>query len=198
MSHSTVRTFLAFPLPVAQRVRVADWQRRAGQVNRIVELAMLHLTLCVVGESDQRDLFLARRVIAALGSDLPPAAIIRLGQIVSRGLGAQWVTRGSISEITEFFGEIGTRLSSADVLMLHRVAGLHPHVTLGYDEHRFAAFRAVFNWIPNELLLIESRWDGALNKRVHDVLHRWSLLPPAQSAFGFLCEQPSLREHVPA
>jgi hypothetical protein len=73
---------------------------------------------------------------------------------------------------------------------MHRAAGLRPHITLGYDPATFDAFDVVRHWTPGELLLIESRPRPDGKGREHIALHRWPLLPPAQSAFAFMVEEP--------
>lgn len=190
MSSQTIRTFLGFQLPPALRPLFAEWQRRAGQTANAVDLAMLHLTLCVVGETFQRDLFLRNRVIAALSAALPPAAPIRLGRIHGGAMGAELVTRGRAHEIKDFFEAVATLLGSHGIDPLHRVSGLRPHITLGYDRALFDAFNVIRHWTPEQLLLIESRPHPGGKGRKHLVLHRWPLLPPAQSAFAFMAEEP--------
>jgi 2'-5' RNA ligase len=188
MSSQIVRTFLGFQLPPALRPLFAEWQRRAGQTGNTVDLEMLHLTLCVVGETFQRDLFLKNRVIAALGTPLPPAAPIRLGRVHSRAMGAELVTRGPAHEIRAFFEAIAALLGAYGIEPMHRMSGLRPHITLGYDRALFDAFNVIRHWTPEELLLIESRPRPGGKGREHIVLHRWPLLPPAQSAFAFMAE----------
>lgn len=192
MPSPITRSLLAFQVPPAMRANFAEWQRRAGQADRAVDLAMLHLTLCVLHESPDPDPFLRRRVVAALAGGLPPAAPIRLGRVHPRALGAELVTRGGRAEITAFFGAVAASLRRHDLDPLHRRAGLRPHITLGYDRCAFAAFDAPWTWIPAELLLIDSRPRPG-GGRDHVVLHRWPLLPPAQSAFAFMADAPPLR-----
>ena len=188
MSSQIVRTFLGFQLPPALRPLFAEWQGRAGQTGNAVDLDMLHLTLCVVGETLQRDLFLKNRVIAALGEALPPAAPIRLGRVHGRAMGAELVTRGPAHEIRDFFEAVAVLLSAYGIEPMHRMSGLRPHITLGYDRSPFDAFNVIRHWTPEELLLIESRPRPGDKGREHIVLHRWPLLPPAQSAFAFMAE----------
>lgn len=190
MPSQIIRTFLGFQLPQALRPLFADWQRRAGQTGNAVDLAMLHLTLCVVGETFQRDLFLKNRIIAALGTALPPAAPIRLGRVHGRAMGAELVTRGRANEIKDFFETIAALLAAYGIEPMHRISGLRPHITLGYDRSLFDAFNVIRHWTPEELLLIESRPRLGGKGREHIVLHRWPLLPPAQSAFAFMAEEP--------
>lgn len=190
MSSQIVRTFLGFQLPQALHPLFAEWQRRAGQTGNAVDLDMLHLTLCVVGETFQRDLFLKNRIIAALGNGLPPAAPIRLGRVHSRAIGAELVTRGRANEIRDFFEAVAAMLCAVGIDPMHRMSGLRPHVTLGYDRSPFDAFDVVRHWTPAELLLIESRPRPGGKGREHIILHRWPLLPPAQSAFAFMAEEP--------
>lgn len=186
MSSPIRRIFLGFQVPPAMHAAFAEWQRHAGQWNGAIELALLHLTLCVVRESPDPDPFLVRRVIATLGEYLPPAAPIRLGRVHRRALGAELVTRGRKAEIAGFFGAIAARLVGHDLGPLHRLAGLRPHITLGYDRHDFVAFDVEWNWIPDELLLIESRPRADGKGREHIILHRWPLLPPTQGELPFL------------
>ena len=190
MSSQIIRTFLGFQLPPALRPLFAEWQRRAGQTGNAVDLAMLHLTLCVVGTTFQRDLFLKNRIIAALGTGLPPAAPIRLGRVHGSAIGAELVTRGRAHEIKDFFEAVAAMLGAYGIDPLHRASGLRPHITLGYDRALFDAFNVIRHWTPEELLLIESRPRTDGKGREHLVLHRWPLLPPAQSAFAFMAEEP--------
>ncbi|WP_141237127.1 2'-5' RNA ligase family protein [Sphingopyxis sp. GW247-27LB] len=191
MSSPIIRTFLGFQLPLVLRSSFAEWQRRAGQAGRAVEPDMLHLTLCVVGETLQRDLFLKSRVVAALGTSLPPAAPIRFGRVHGRAMGAELVTRGRSTEIRGFFDAIAKMLAGYGIAPLHRRSGLRPHITLGYDRSTFDAFDVIHHWTPDALLLIESRPRVDARGREHIVLHRWPLLPPAQSAFAFMTEDGS-------
>lgn len=186
MSSPIHRTLLGFQVPPAKHAAFAEWQRRAGQGDGAIALAMLHLTLCVVHESPDPDPFLVRRVIAALGEYLPPAAPIRLGRVHCRTMGAELVTRGRKAEIAAFFTAVAARLVDHELEPLYRLAGLRPHITLGYDRAPFDAFDVEWNWIPDELLLIESRPRADGRGREHIVLHRWPLLPPAQGELPLL------------
>lgn len=193
MASPIIRTFLGFQVPPTMWARFAEWQRRAGQAGRAVEPAMLHLTLCVIGEALQRDLFLKPRVATALAAGLPPSAPIRLGRIHSRALGAELVTFGRKAEIVDFFEILTAQLGGHGIAALYRTSGLRPHITLSYDRCAFAAIEAIWNWVPDALLLIESRPCADGRGREHVVLHRWPLLPPAQHAFAFMADDAPLR-----
>lgn len=105
-------------------------------------------------------------------------------------MGAELVTRGRAHEIKDFFETVAALLGAYGIEPMDRMSGLRPHITLGYDRLLFDAFNVIRHWVPEELLLIESppRPDG--KRREHIILHRWPLLPPAQSAFAFMAEDP--------
>jgi len=72
-------------------------------------------------------------------------------------------------------------LAEQNIPPLYREAGLRPHVTLAYDPCFPEAPDMLREWIPDELLLIESE----VGLGTHNVLKRWRLLPPPQGAFPF-------------
>jgi len=84
-------------------------------------------------------------------------------------------------EIQDFYRALLACLAERAIFPLHRKSGLHPHVTLGHDPCAFDPFNLPREWVPEELLLIESE----VGNSVHIVLARWPLLPPRQGAFAF-------------
>jgi 2'-5' RNA ligase len=59
--------------------------------------------------------------------------------------------------------------------------GFHPHLTIGHDRCAFEPFLILHEWVPDELLLIES----GVGNGVHNILGRWPLLPARQGLLPF-------------
>lgn len=171
------RYFLGFRPHESLRVALVAIAKRAGQQLRS---RLLHLTLCVVAENEQRDAFLGARVGAALDDQALSSCMVRLGRVHAGPHGALLRTIGRQPDIQDFYRKLLYLLDKRDIAPLRRKSGLRPHVTLGYGPCRFYPFDVALEWMPNELLLIESE----VGKSVHHVIASWPLLPPAQ---GMLC-----------
>ena len=175
------RYFLGFRPDPALSAWLASLYAPAGQFNRVVRLEHLHLTLCVIAELAQRDRFIAPRVDAALSGRMLASCLIRLSWIRGGAAGAALFTVGRQGEIQQLYRLLVACLAERRLFPLHRRSGLRPHVTLGYDICRFETFRLPREWVPDELLLIESE----VGKGIHNVIGRWPLLPPPQGALPF-------------
>jgi 2'-5' RNA ligase len=154
-----------------------------------IRLDMLHLTLCVVAQTAQRNRFVLRRIGNALrGQQLHSFAInlsrVRVGPhgVFARSFGRQ-------DEIQDFFRALVRLLRIHGMEPLHRTSGLHPHVTLTHRASEPALLEIALRWFPAELLLIES--EVGLSK--HNVLGSWRLLPPRQPPLPFDHAAPELR-----
>jgi 2'-5' RNA ligase len=188
MSSPIRRTFLGCQVPPAMHAAFAEWQRHAGQCDRAIPLAMLHLTLCVIAQGTVADPLILRHIMAALAPGLPPAAAFHFTHVRPGKLSTALVTGGSKRGIKAFYDPIAALLIRSGYPPLFRTNGLiDPHITLGYNGFDGPAFAASWRWIPDELLLIESRPRADGRGREHIVLHRWPLLPPAQGELPFLC-----------
>lgn len=177
------RYFLGFQV-AADR---AGWLARqlppvSGDLFAGLKPHLYHLTLCTIAETPVPDPFLRQRVAKALEADLPAAGAIPFGRIVSKGMGAELVTVGSIAEIRQLYAAIVALLAPHGIDPMHRQSGLRPHITLGYGACDFDPVPLAWSWTPGELVLIESH----VGHRRHRVLQSWSLLPPAQRAFAFM------------
>jgi 2'-5' RNA ligase len=175
------RYFLAFR-PSAE---LLDWLEllveAAGQRGRRIKAEYFHLTLCVIAELAHRDRFIASRVEAALAGRSLSSCLFWLGRLRGGRNGAAVYAMGRQREIKAFYRELVAGLAERDILPLHRKSGLNAHVTLGYDPCAFDPLTLPREWIPGELLLIESE----VGRSVHNVLARWPLLPPRQGFFVF-------------
>lgn len=144
-----------------------------------------HLTLCTIAETQAQQPFLRQRVASAFASGLPAASPIPFGRIMSRGMGAELTTIGSVADIRHLYDGIITLLETQAIEPLHRKSGLRPHITLGYGTCDFEAVSTAWRWTPRDLVLIESH-NG---HRRHRVLQSWTLEPPAQGSFGFMADE---------
>lgn len=149
---------------------------QAGQVARIVRSAHFHLTLCVIAELAARDRFLVARAGAALAGHGLRACPFSLGLVRGGDGGAAVHAVGRQDELQDFYRLLLYRLALRGIQPQHRKSGLRPHVTLGYDPCAFDPFTVPREWIPDELLLIESE----VGAGIHNVLARWPLPPPRQ------------------
>jgi 2'-5' RNA ligase len=144
-------------------------------------LDRLHLTLCVVAESLERDPFVARRLRRALRDAELHSFAVSLSSVRAAPNGATAYPSGRQDEIQDFYRMLIRLLRAAGIEPLHRKSGLHPHVTLSYRACRTALLPVAIQWFPLELMLIES--EVGLTK--HTVLERWSLHPPRQPLLPF-------------
>lgn len=175
------RYFLGFRPDLHARQSLSAAGKRAGQAGKGVPEELLHLTLCVIGETRERDPFLPKRVEAALAGQALASIPIPLGRVKGGALGATARTIGAQDAIQGFYSRLVRLLASRGIKPLHRASGLHPHVTLGHDRCDFTPFMIRAEWIPDELLLIES--EVGLGR--HNVLRRWPLIAPAQGWLPF-------------
>ncbi len=175
------RYFLASRPGLALRAELAALREAAGQVESLVAAELLHLTWCVLAEPDERDRFIAPRVGAALSGLLLASGPLWLGRVRGGPNGAAVYARGRKPGIMALYRQIAAALTARDLSPLHRKSGFHPHVTLGHDPCAFDPFLILREWIPDELLLIESE----VGNGVHTILGRWPLLPPRQGVLPF-------------
>jgi hypothetical protein len=126
------------------------------------------------------------RVDAALRDRPLFSGSLWLGRVLGGAGGAAVYSRGPKPEILTLYKEIAASLAAREVPLLHRKAGLHPHLTIGHDPCAFETFLLLHEWIPDELLLIESE----VGNGVHNILGRWPLLPPRQGMFNFASVAP--------
>ena len=181
MSGQDISHFLGFQVPSIKYGSFEQWQRRAQQFTQAVELPMLHMTLFVFGETPSPAPDLPQRVISALAPGLPASVPFNFTKVKRSGKGALLVTSGSKREAQAFFAPVAAMMTAHDFPPKYRANGWNnPHITLGYDARLFVNFEALWRWIPDELLLIESRPTPDGWHREHIVLQRWPLQPPAQ------------------
>lgn len=144
-----------------------------------------HLTLCTIAETMAPHPFLRQRVASAFDAGLPAASPIPFGRIVGKEMGAELVTVGSVADIRQLYATIVALLAPYDIEPMHRHSGLRPHVTLGHGKCDFEPVPLAWNWIPYQLVLIESH----VGHHRHRVLQSWTLAPPAQGAFDFMADE---------
>jgi 2'-5' RNA ligase len=173
MRSPSYRYFLGFRPDAFACELLATLAKQLGQPTRP---DLLHLTLCVVADVGERDPFLAARIGAALAGRSLSSVPIRLGRVKAGALGPMATTLGKQEGIQQFYETLVGLLAARGVFPLHRDSGLHPHVTLGWTPRQFDPFRVAVEWLPQELLLIESR----VGYTRHQVVGRWPLLPPPQ------------------
>ena len=181
MPDPNYRYFLGFRPDPGLRARLAALGGAVGQADRRVRPIQLHLTLCVIAELAQRDRFIAARVGAALAERALASCPIRLGRVRGGAGGVALHSLGTQREIRQFYNLLVACLAERGLVPLHRRSGLHPHVTLGYDRCSFEPFITPCEWVPDEILLIES-W---LGRGFHKILGRWPLLPSPQGELPF-------------
>jgi 2'-5' RNA ligase len=172
------RYFLGFRTDPGLGRSLAAIGAEAGQR---VRPELLHLTLCVIAEEGERDRFVLSRVGAALAGRALHAVRIALGRVSGGAGGAAVRTIGRQDDIQDFYGALARWLAGRGLAPLHRTSGLHPHVTLGHDPCLFHSFNVAIEWLPDELLLIESE----VGRSRHNLLGRWPLLPPRQGRLPF-------------
>lgn len=158
-----------------------QFQRILARLGLPIRLDRLHLTLCVVAESDQRDHFVAARIRRALlGAKLHSVAVnlsrVRAGQggAIARSFGRQ-------AEIQDFYCAVVRLLAVVGIEPLHRASGFRPHVMLGYRACAAALLKVAIRWFPSAIVLIESE----VGHTKHNVLGEWPLLPPRQPMLPF-------------
>jgi len=168
------------PDPVT-RGKLAAAGSQAGQHLRA---DLYHLTFCVIAESRERDPSLPGRVGQAFAGAALNSAPIPFGRVVGGPLGAMARTIGRQDALQDLYQAVVRRLARYGFEPMHRKSGFRPHATLGHAACPFARFDIALEWIPDELLLIES--EVGLTR--HNVLGRWPLLPPRQARFDFAAQ----------
>lgn len=186
------RYFLGFQVPTDR----AGWLARqlppvSGDLFAGMKAQNYHLTLCTIAETQTQHPFLRQHVAKAFASSLPAASPIPFGRILSREMGAELTTIGSVGEIRSLYEAIIALLQTQGLEPMHRKSGLRPHITLGYGACDFDPVPTVWRWTPRELVLIESH----VGHGRHYVLQNWTLAAPAQGAFDFMVDElpPPLR-----
>jgi 2'-5' RNA ligase len=150
----------------------------AGQTDHPVRAERLHMTSGIVSQTKERNHFIASRIDAAFARKPLPSCLVRFGRVRGGAGGATLYARGCQDELR------AARRYLLGCLARRGIAARETkraHVTLGYSPCTFAPFDFVAEWVPSEVLLIES--EVGLTK--HNVLGSWPLLPPAQGAFAF-------------
>ena len=170
------RTFFAFRPNTTQRRWLEHLVHVAGQRGRRIQPDNFHLTLCVIAELLDRDPFVVARAKAALDGDLLSSCSFWLGQVRGGSKGAAVHALRRQRDIQKFYKKLIALLAARDIVPFHRKSGFRPHVTLGYDPCAFDPFELPCEWVPDELLLIESE----VGNGVHNVIASWPLLPPTQ------------------
>ncbi len=181
MSQPDYRYFLGFRPDFELRCWLDQLADEAGQRHRRIKKEHFHLTLCVISELNHRDRFIASRTASALAGHPLVSCPFWLSRLRGGPGGAAVCTRGRQRELQDFYTMLVGCLAERDILPLHRKRGLQPHATLGYDPCAIEMLLPAREWIPNELLLIESE----VGRGIHNVLTRWPLLPPRQGSFVF-------------
>lgn len=174
---------LCRPSPSSRR-QLAQAAQRAGQRLRPDRY---HLTFCVIAEVPERDPSIMARIEREFANGALCSAPILSGRVVGGSLGAQAQTIGKQDELRDLYDHVVRTLARCGFDPLHRKSGFHPHLTLGYDPCCFAPFNIALDWLPDELLLVESE----VGLTQHNVLGRWTLLPPRQGTFDFGPEGPT-------
>jgi 2'-5' RNA ligase len=154
-----------------------------------IRLDLLHLTLCVVGETAKRDRFVRRRINSALDGQQLHSFAVNLSRVQAGPRGAYARSVGRQDEIQDFFRLLINLLRLRGIEPLHRKSGLHPHVTLGHRRCDTELLKIALQWFPAELLLIES--EVGLTR--HNVLGSWPLLSPRQPPLPLDSPTPSVR-----
>lgn len=173
------RYFLAFRPDPVLRYWIASLRDVAGQSRRFVTDLHLHLTLCVLAETIERDRFIASRVDAALAGAGLSSLRLHLGKVRGGGGGAALYTIGSKADYHAFCRALFARLAARGVIPMFEKK--NPHVTLGHDPCRFEAFEFPCEWMPLEIDLIESEHGNG----IHNALGSWPLQSPPQGSFPF-------------
>jgi 2'-5' RNA ligase len=158
-----------------------SFQRIGAAIGQPIRVELLHLTLCVIAQVMERDLFIRRRVQAALSGRPLHSFPVNLSRVVAGPHGACARTFGRQAEIQDFYRGLLHLLKAHGIEPMHRKSGLHPHVTLGYAALPSGLLKVAIQWFPAELLLIESE----VGFTRHNVLATWPLLPLRQPSLPF-------------
>lgn len=175
------RYFLALLPGAALRAWLAILRDEAGQRQRIVRTEHFHLTLCILAEAAERERFTETRICAALSGLRPPSCPIRLGRVRAGSGGAALHGIGRQDEIRAFRQALLRLLDRRGVRESRPRRHFQAHFTLGYDPAPSRRLVAPLEWVPNEIVLIESE----VGRTIHHVRGRWPLLPPTQGLLPF-------------
>ena len=178
-SASAYRYFLCFLPDEPVRAEVSMLHAWTGQADKRVTVDRSHLSLCVLSEPKERDPSLAPRVDAALAGLQLHSCVIRLGRVRGGPDGATLYTISRKRELTVLRHALLARL--AEHGLVPELEKTNPHITLGYDPFEGPSFDISREWIPREIVLIES--EHGLTR--HNLLGRWALLPPEQGILPF-------------
>lgn len=171
---SAYRYFLCFIPDAALRDAIALLLRETHQAGKCVPVERSHLSLFVLGVLAQRDPTLALRVDAALARMEVDSCVVRFGRVRGGSNGAALFTSGGRRELAALRQSILVRLTEHG--LVPELEKHNPHITLGYDPCVVPAFDIALEWVPREIVLIES--EHGLGR--HNLLGSWPLLPPAQ------------------
>lgn len=175
------RYFLAFLPGPAFRARLARLRDAAGQQGRPVPTGHFHLTLCILAEAPARERFTETRISAALSGPRPASCPVRLGRVKAGQGGAALCGIGKQDEIRAFRESLLRLLAMRQIWPCRQARHFRPHVTLGHQRVPSSRALAPVEWIPGELVLIESE----VGRTIHHVRGRWPLKPPAQGLLPF-------------
>jgi 2'-5' RNA ligase len=173
------RYFLAFRPDPVLRYWIASLQQAAGQHQRRIVEPHLHLTLCVLAETLERNHFIAPRVDSVLAGASLSSFLFHFGSVRGGDGGAALYTTGPKAAYRAFCRALFAQLAARDIVPA--LEKPQPHVTLGHDRCAFEPFRFPCEWTPGEILLIESEHGNG----IHNVLGSWPLQPPPQGSFPF-------------
>jgi len=175
------RYFLGFRPEPPLRAFLARLRGDAGQRDHAIRDEHLHLTLCILAEAPERERFTETRISAALARRRPPSCPIRLGRLRAGRGGATLYGTGGQHEVRAFRQALLGLLARRGLEPCRAPLRFQPHVTLGHDAVPPLRSLAPVEWVPRELLLIESE----VGRSIHHVRGRWPLEPPAQSVLPF-------------
>ena len=181
------RYLLASRPDLTPRTELVSLRVATGQFKSVIGADLLHLTWCVVAQTPERDRFILPRVEAALRDQIFCSGPLWLGRLQGGEGGAAVYSRGRKPEIMALYRKIVACLATRGIQPLYRKSGLKPHLTIGHDPCAFEPFMILHEWVPDELLLIESE----VGNGIHNILARWSLLPPRQGMLPFDRPDPS-------
>jgi RNA 2',3'-cyclic 3'-phosphodiesterase len=174
------RYFLCFRPDAPLRAWLAALARESGQGQKAVSPDHLHLTLCVLAETPARERFTETRISAALAGARPPACPVPLSRLRT-GSGGATLFAGGMLEVRAFRHALLRLLAQRGLAPCRQPAVYRPHVTLGRDWAPPSSRLAPMEWIPRELVLIESE----VGRTIHHVRGRWPLPPPLQGLLPF-------------
>lgn len=184
------RYFLGFRPPLAVCDELVAKAAMYGISLSAEEAMRLHLTLCVIVEQPERSPFLAATVGGAIGGRQLVSAKVKLGRLISKGKSISLDAIGRQDDLQALYSQLIELIGARGIVPLHRKSGLKPHINLSYRGSAKLKGLMPIEWVPDELLLIES-WVGASK---HIVLARWPLAPLLQGEFDFGAPRHLLRD----